>query len=147
MINQYKLMFIKKNASEDHFQPNAQSVIYGQWYPFAFKSSLGLCPWKLLQTKGYIWPYIPPLALIRIQYIEVFLNKFMLFLQDLLTSTMPKHWKLGISNFDKIVFILNSKYETGLFPVYFLAYCLLDIVVFHGNSLSDKIPQNRESLF
>ena len=33
------------------------------------RSSLGLCPCKLLQAKGYIWPYIPPLVLIRIQFI------------------------------------------------------------------------------
>ena len=45
-----------------------QLGIYGQIYPFAFRSSLGLCPWELLQAKGYIWPYIPPLVLIQIQY-------------------------------------------------------------------------------
>ena len=27
-----------------------------------------LGPWELLQAKGYIWPSIPPLVLIRIQY-------------------------------------------------------------------------------
>ena len=42
--------------------------IYGQIYPFAFKSSLGLRPRELLQTKGYILPYIPCLVQIRIQY-------------------------------------------------------------------------------
>ena len=42
--------------------------IYGKIYPFAFRSSLGLCPWELLQAKGYIWLYIPCLVLIRIQY-------------------------------------------------------------------------------
>ena len=31
------------------------------------RSSLRLCPWKLLPTKGYIWQYIPPFVLIRIQ--------------------------------------------------------------------------------
>ena len=46
--------------------------IHGQIYPFAFRSSLGLSPRELLQTKGYIWPYIPPLILIRIQYITQF---------------------------------------------------------------------------
>ena len=45
-----------------------QLGIYGQIYPFAFRSSLGLRPRELLQAKGYIWPYIPPLVLIRIQY-------------------------------------------------------------------------------
>ena len=30
------------------------------------RSSLGLCPPETLQLKGYIWPYIPPLILIRI---------------------------------------------------------------------------------
>ena len=35
--------------------------------PFAFRSSLGLHPRELLQAKGYIWPYIPPLVLLRIQ--------------------------------------------------------------------------------
>ena len=29
-----------------------QLGIYGQIYPFAFRSSLGLCPRELLQTKG-----------------------------------------------------------------------------------------------
>ena len=43
--------------------------IYGQIYPFAFRSSRGRSPLELLQTKGYIWPYIPPVVLIRIQYI------------------------------------------------------------------------------
>ena len=33
-----------------------------------FRSSLGLRPRELLQAKGYIWLYIPPLVLIRIQY-------------------------------------------------------------------------------
>ena len=33
------------------------------------QDSLGLCPWELLQGKGYIWPYIPRLVLLRIQYI------------------------------------------------------------------------------
>ena len=28
--------------------------IYGQIYPFAFRSSLWLRPWELLQAKGYI---------------------------------------------------------------------------------------------
>ena len=46
-----------------------QLGIYGQIYPFAFRSSLGLGSRKLLQAKGYIWPYIPPLVLIRIQYL------------------------------------------------------------------------------
>ena len=41
--------------------------IYGHIYPFAFRSSLGLPPPELLQAKGYIWPYIPSLVLIRIQ--------------------------------------------------------------------------------
>ena len=41
--------------------------IYGQIYPFAIRSSLGLRPWELLQAKGYICPYIPPLVLIWIQ--------------------------------------------------------------------------------
>ena len=35
---------------------------------FAIRSSLGLCPWELPQAKGYIWPCIPCLFLIRIQY-------------------------------------------------------------------------------
>ena len=43
------------------------NLIYSQIYPFAFRSSLGLCPWELLQAMGYIWLYIPPLVLIRIQ--------------------------------------------------------------------------------
>ena len=34
--------------------------MYSQIYPFTFGSSL--------RAKGYIWPYIPPLVLIRIQY-------------------------------------------------------------------------------
>ena len=42
--------------------------IYGQIYPSAFRSSQGLRPWELLQAEGYIWRYIPPLVLIRIQY-------------------------------------------------------------------------------
>ena len=43
--------------------------IYGQIYPFAFRGSLELRPRELLQAKGYIWPYIPPLFLIRIHTI------------------------------------------------------------------------------
>ena len=46
----------------------AQLGIYGQIYPFPFRSFLGLCPRELLQAKGFIWSYIPPLVLIRIQY-------------------------------------------------------------------------------
>ena len=42
--------------------------IYGQIYPSAFRSSLGLRPRELLQAEGDIWPYIPPLVLIQIQY-------------------------------------------------------------------------------
>ena len=45
--------------------------IYGKTHPFAFRSSLGLRPRTLLQAKGYIWPYITPLVLIRIQYSTV----------------------------------------------------------------------------
>ena len=45
-----------------------QIRICGQIYSFAFRSSIGLCPRELLQVKGYIWPYIPPLVLLRIQY-------------------------------------------------------------------------------
>ena len=36
--------------------------MYGQIYPFAFRSFLGLRPRELLQEKGYIWPYIPTLV-------------------------------------------------------------------------------------
>ena len=42
--------------------------IYGKIYPSAFRSSLRLRSQELLQAMGYIWPYIPPLILIRIQY-------------------------------------------------------------------------------
>ena len=42
--------------------------INGQIYPFAFRRSLGQRPRELLQAKGYIWPYISRLVLIRIQY-------------------------------------------------------------------------------
>ena len=45
-------------------------------YPFAFRSSLGLRHRELLQTKGYIWQYIPPLVLIRIQYNTKYCNKY-----------------------------------------------------------------------
>ena len=45
--------------------------IYGQIYTFAFSSFLGLLPRELLHAKGYIWLYIPPLVLIRIQYCTV----------------------------------------------------------------------------
>ena len=43
--------------------------IYGQIYPSAFRSSPGLRPREFLQAERYIWPYFPPLVLIRIQYI------------------------------------------------------------------------------
>ena len=44
--------------------------MYGQIYPFASRSYLGLCPWELLQAEGYIWPYIwPRRVLIMIQFI------------------------------------------------------------------------------
>ena len=46
-----------------------QFRLYGQIYPLAFRSSLGLRPGELIQAKGYIWPYFPPLVLIRIQYL------------------------------------------------------------------------------
>ena len=45
-----------------------QFGIYAQIYLFTFRISNGLRPWELLQNKEYIWPYIPPLVLIRIQY-------------------------------------------------------------------------------
>ena len=46
---------------------------------FAFRSSLGLRPWELLQTKGYIWSYIPRLVLIRIQTLVVLFKISLLF--------------------------------------------------------------------
>ena len=45
--------------------------IYGQIHASASRSSLGLRPRELLQAEGYIWPYIPPLVLIRIQLLDV----------------------------------------------------------------------------
>ena len=43
--------------------------IYIQIYPVPFRSSLKLRPRELLQAKGNILPYIPPLVLIQIQNI------------------------------------------------------------------------------
>ena len=42
--------------------------IYGQLYPFAWRSSHGRSPRELLKVKGYIWPYILNRVLIRTVY-------------------------------------------------------------------------------
>ena len=75
--------------------------IYGQIYPFAFRSSLGLCPLELLQPKGYIWPYIPRLVLIRIQY-----------------STFTQRWKILQT------YVCAIKILLFLLQVYIFVKCL-----------------------
>ena len=52
--------------------------IYGEIYPFAWRSSRGQSQKELLKAKGYIWLYIPSWVLILTQYIILTIIRLMI---------------------------------------------------------------------
>ena len=70
-VNVSLLIFLKLYT----FCIRTQPRIYGQLYPFAFRNSLWLRLWELLQ--GYIWPYFPRLVLIWTQSVAVICSREM----------------------------------------------------------------------
>ena len=57
-----------KYCPVDCIRIRTRGGIYGQIYPFAWRSSRGRSQRELLKAKGYIWPYNPSWALIRTVY-------------------------------------------------------------------------------